>query len=199
MKYTTIFGFIGRKGSGKDTAANYISESVNEFKEPGTVSAFFAFADPLKNMVCETLGITRSEEEYLKRHPGIKVAGGLDIRSFHNKYGDVLKSRFGKTIFTDITIDRINDTYQSINPDTILVTDVRFPMEDAALKKFGDDMGIEVITIKMINSNLEPIEADAHETEYLSETMPADYTIEASSPQEIKDKIKTLFGSFIIK
>lgn len=191
---TTLFGFIGRKGSGKDTAAEMMSEIFNEFKDPGTISAFFAFADPLKNMANSTLGISGDEAEYLKRHPSIKVANHLDIRSYYNQYGDVLKARFGKMVFTDMTIKRISEVKDALNPDSIMITDVRFPMEAGALKKYGVDNGVEVILIKMINTKLPSLNPDEHETEYLTEEMRGDYDVIAENPQEIKEQLKEIYA-----
>lgn len=191
-----IFAFIGRRGSGKDTAADFITEFFLE-EDNNSLITSFAFADSLKSMTHDVLGITPEQSEFLKRNPEIKVINGMDLRFFYNRFGDILKKRFGDRIFTENTLDVIAQTNNAINPDVILVTDVRYPMEKAALTKYSQDQGIEIKFIKMINTKSYGTERedDGHESESLSDDIHGDITIKADSPDEIKIKIKEIYNA----
>lgn len=189
-----MVAFIGRRGSGKDTAATFVADRYERFHPKGTLSAFFAFGDVLKNMANSTLGISLTQSEYLKRQPDIKVANGLDLRSYYNQYGDVLKSRFGKDVLLRLTMERIDENMDALDLDLMLITDVRYPMELAALKKLAEDRGVDFMSIKLVNTKTPPLEDGSHESEYLTEKMDADHEIVAANPQEIKERIEEIFN-----
>jgi energy-coupling factor transporter ATP-binding protein EcfA2 len=190
-----IIAFIGRRGSGKDTTADLFAEWFKE-ENADALIASFAFAGTIKDIVHDTLSISTEQSEFLKRNPEIKIANGMDLREFYNHFGDVLKSRFGKRIFTEKTVEDITRTLSSVEPDLILVTDVRYPMEQAALKKLGEDQGLDVHFIKMVNTNLAglPKEPGEHESESLSDDIFGDSTIVASSTQELSNKAQGIYN-----
>jgi len=192
-----VVGFVGRKKSGKDTAAVYTADVYERENELGTVTAFFAFADYLKKMTNDLLGISQKEADFLKVHPDIKVQGGYGYRDFLNHFGDILKSRFGKLIFTDKLVDGIIKTINEVPVDLILVTDIRYPHEMQALAELCAKENMDFISIKLINTNLPEIEPDAHESESLSVCIPTDYEIHAKNTKEIRTQIEEIYNEYI--
>jgi len=191
---TTLIAFIGRKGSGKDTAANFATDAFGRLGEP-TLTAYFNFASVLRDITLNTLNLSNQQYEFLKRNPEVNVANNLDVRSFMNKLGDNLKRYFGKYVFTEITVERIKDTLVEVNPDLMLVTDVRYPHELAALKKLCEDKGIEFVSIKMINENLQDeicLDGTEHESEYQVDDIHGQFVIKAKDIEEIKKKMEVI-------
>jgi hypothetical protein len=186
MTRPTIIAFTGRKGHGKDTAASILKE---QFQEHQLDFASFAFADILKDIAHTSLEITNEDSEYLKRNPRIKIANNLDLRSFYNKLGDAIKSYFGYDAWANKTIQRIKETIDSINPAVIVITDLRYPIEETSLKKFAEDNGYDFYIIKMVNTNHNSVD-DSHESEYLIDTINSDLIFECSSVSEIEKNIK---------
>ncbi len=193
-KQQTLVAFVGRRGSGKDTAANFAADIFGKVQGEPTLTAYFSFGDVLKNIANNSLDINTADAEALKRMPGIKIANNLDLRTFINKLGDTLKGYFGELVFTDIVIERITNTLDDVKPDLMLVTDVRYPHELAALKKLCEDKGIEFISIKMRNTNLdhEMMETNQHLSESQIETMVTQFAIIAGDVETIKNKMEVI-------
>jgi len=181
-----ILAFIGRRGSGKDTAADEAAKQLFERRAVSSIQRI-AFAEAIKEITHGTLGITTTHSEFLKRNPDIKLVNGLSLRETYNVLGDQLKSKFGRDIFTQDTISRIDPL-----ADLTLVTDVRYPSEKEALLKYSTENNTRILFIKMINRNLFGVTAEPgeHESESLSDDIFGDVIIEASSVQEIHIKIK---------
>ena len=185
-----LFAFVGRRGAGKDTAANMVFNIIED-NQIGGVSASFAFADPLKAMAHKTLGITLEQSEFLKRNPAIKIVNNLDLRSYYNVFGDVLKSNFGDDIFRNKTILGIQEALDEINIDTITLTDVRYPQELKALKELCLKNNIKFISVKLINISNPDID-NSHESESQIDSIDTEYTIRAKNPQEIKNEMENI-------
>ena len=66
-----IILLVGRKRAGKDTTAIYLSEEIKAKRDVNI--NFVSLADPIKDIVCNSLNLTRFELEYLKEHPEIDV------------------------------------------------------------------------------------------------------------------------------
>lgn len=192
---TQIIGMTGRAGSGKDTGAQLLIDHFKEIK-PDIKIYMLAVADILKDISFKSLGINNQESEFLKRAPGIKIANAYDLRAYFNHLGDAIKSYFGKDAWIKITIEKIKEAIQNDSPDLIIITDIRFPIEQQFLIKFCEANLIDFITIKTINKNLrldnQPLEE--HESEYLVDTIREDYLIESSSVEELQQKMKKLFN-----
>ena len=188
----TLIAFVGERGSGKDTAANFAADTFGKIQGQPTLTAYFAFGDVLKNIAANSIDISQAEGEILKRQPNIAVANKLDFRSFVNKLGDTIKGYFGEMVFTDIIIERINNTLDDVQPDLMLLTDVRYPHELAAAKKLCEDRGIEFISIKMINTNLPPADTSAHVSENQIKDMHCQLVIKADNTETIKHKMEAI-------
>jgi dephospho-CoA kinase len=189
MTQPVIIALTGRKGHGKDTSANIIA---NEFIARGKGNiAYFAFADILKDIVCRSLSITGEDIEHIKYQPGIKIANGKNFRDYINSLGDILKHYFGYDVWAKKTTKRIEDACLNLKLDLILVTDLRYPIEQSHLQKFCEDNGYDFITIKVINLNKQ-VEENEHESESLVDEIEPTFTVEAASVEELTEKIKEL-------
>lgn len=196
MKKPLIVAFSGRAGSGKDTAADELRKLVQCNNTSVTTISHFTFASTLKRIALAALNINERDAEYLKRAPEIKVANGLDLRKFYNTLGDAIKSHFGQDTWVKITLGRIEETIGAINPDLVLVTDVRYNIEHAALIKFCEDRGFDLHLIKMVNlNNVSNKPSMEHASEFLVDSIDEDILIEASSVEEIQIKIKEFYDS----
>lgn len=187
---TKLIAFAGIKGSGKDTAADRFNELFSE-NNKGSLTVQFAFADILKNIVHETFMLHIEEVDALKRMH-IKPFNGLTLREIYQRMGEAIKSRFGQDIWTNETIKRLSDFLDAVQPDIMMVTDLRYTNEEAALRKFADDKGLDLVIIKMINTNL--TDGDQHISEIQIPEIKEDYTVEASTVEELNEKIREIYN-----
>jgi signal recognition particle subunit SEC65 len=123
----------------------------------------------------------------------------LTIRQFYNTLGDVIKSHFGRDIWAKMTLENINYIDEMVGLDVAIVTDLRYPIEQEALKEFSEANNIELVVIKMVNlnypqrtDNLNPKE---HESEFLVDDIKEDHLIESRTVDETKEKIKEIYNA----
>ncbi len=179
-----IIAFTGRKGHGKDTADQILKGLVPEEKRVVT----FVVAETLKTIATKSLCISPDSGELIKRQTDVRIANGLTFREYLNSLGDAIKDIFGYDIWCKILIENIHKTIEAVNPDYITITDLRYPIEEAHLRKYCEDNGIELTIIKLINTNLKQLE-DEHDSEALCDQINADFTIKAKSTEELELKI----------
>jgi energy-coupling factor transporter ATP-binding protein EcfA2 len=184
-----LYAFVGKKGSGKNTAAEFLAEIIQDDK-PQELIIQFAFADILKAIINDTFNISQKEEEVLKRS-SIKPFNGLTLREVYQKLAENIKVYFGEDVWSSITMERVHDFINDINSDTLICTDLRYPIEEAALKKFCEDQGLELIIIKTINLNLD--DDDNHVSETNVDLINYNYKIEASDIYQIKLQIEDIY------
>jgi hypothetical protein len=187
-----LIAFTGRAGSGKDLGAFSWASLYNE--ETGQKTIKFAFADILKDIAGNALGINPEEADVLKRMPSIKIANQYGLREFYNTLGDRIKSYFGFNIWAKLTLSKIEP---SINDaDLIIITDLRYVLEQNYLEEFCEKHNIELIIIKMINSNhTKRSDNIEHESEFQVDAIQENYTIEANSVKEVQEKIKEIYNA----
>jgi len=188
MALPKIIAFTGRKGHGKNTAAEIFKKEIN--LSPYLVTEL-AFADTLKHIAADSLGLGYYDIELLKREEHIKVANGLSLRGFLNTLGDALKDNFGYDLWAKSIIEQMDQLKDNINPKYILLTDLRYPVEEEAIKKYADDIGTDLHIIKMVNLNIDTNPNDIeHESETLVDKINPTVIIKAESKKEIEIKIK---------
>jgi hypothetical protein len=190
MTKPTIIAFTGTKGSGKNTAADALLEVFGQNTKDG-LTVEFAFANALKNIVHEAFDIDNCQSDEIKRL-NIKPFNGLTLREVYQRLGEAIKSQFGQNTWADFAIKRVQEFIDSINPDIIICTDLRYTNEEAHLRKFADDNGYELYIIKMINTNI--IENDSHVSETQIKDISEDFLIKASDPDEIKLQIGEIYN-----
>jgi len=132
----------GRKRSGKDTFAKCLKHS---YAEAGQSVAILSFADPLKDIMSITLGMTHAQLDTAKN-------SNPTYRGYLQRFGtEAMKKYFGDAVWVDIMRKRIADHSST---DVILIPDFRFPIE--ALEG--------ALTVKVTRSSQKP-QTDPHASE----------------------------------
>ncbi len=187
----TLIAFTGRARSGKDTAATFID--IIE-RERGQILAHFAFADILKDITHTSLNLNKLEVAKLKTMTSVKVANGLTLREFYNTLGDAIKNHFGADAWDKIILRELQELIPLV--DTVVCTDLRYPIEERDLRKFCEVNNIKFIIIKMKNLNQTQrtthLGVDEHESEYLVDQIKEDYLITARDTEEIEERINEI-------
>lgn len=133
MNKRLIIGLIGPKGSGKDYAYSIL------FKHFDNVDRV-AFADPIKNTICELFSLQPDQLELLKRcslidfinHNTSQNYGSCIGRDFVRNIGMLMRN------YDDQQFNRYVENKIKDNPNTTwVVTDVRFPNEVELIKRLG--------------------------------------------------------------
>lgn len=151
----------GKKRSGKDFVSDLIKE---ELENKGKKVLKFAFADPLKEIICKTFNIDLDSLNDFKNNPEKypliltntkdQVAGVIDFRYILTRFGDdAMKSVFGKNVWVDLAIKKIQDMKDDY--DTIIISDLRLPEEYMGIRRNKILNNFNLITIKIDNLNYE--------------------------------------------
>ena len=144
-----ILGFCGAAGAGKDTAAGFILDYA---KRCGTARQI-AFADPMRDMLL-ALGVPKAYmvERGLKEKP---VPGfGRSYRQLAQTLGTEWgRDLQGPNFWVDVFAARVEKSTE----DIILVTDVRFPNEEAWLRANGG------LLVRVVRPGVAPVAAHASE------------------------------------
>ena len=133
MNKRLIIGLIGPKGSGKDYAYSIL------FKHFDNVDRV-AFADPIKNTICELFSLHPEQLELLKRCTQLDVTNHETTGCYGSGPGRVFVRNSGMLMRTydDQQFNRYVENKIKDNPNTTwVVTDVRFPNEVELIKRLG--------------------------------------------------------------
>jgi len=108
---------IGHKArSGKDTFATFLSDSLKEY---GYSSEIIRFADPMKEILADTLGVSVSALELMKNESAV-------YRSMVQNFAMSMRKVFGDSVWADKAKLRAN----SSTCDYVIIPDFRFFIED---------------------------------------------------------------------
>jgi hypothetical protein len=122
----TVFVFIGRKRSGKDTTADITKDcSNNEDAE------FLSFAGPMKEQLMELLQIQDKRYFYDQDYKELPYVDGKSPRMFMTWYGKMTRERLGDDFWTN----RLETQIDQCPGDTVFITDCRFVEEIKMLNK----------------------------------------------------------------
>ena len=124
FSYMQIIGFAGRKGSGKDTCADFLVNELGFQKQ--------AFAAPLKNF-CQQLFLLTDDQLWGDKRDIIDTRYQLTPRQLLQKFGtDFIRDQVSPTFWVDRFADWCKQQSQSI-----VVSDVRFDNEVNIIKQLG--------------------------------------------------------------
>lgn len=174
-----IIGITGRKGSGKDTAANFILHHP-DYKDWARVK----FADGLKTMLQSFLAyldvnpfiIKRMIEGDLKETPCSLLGGKTPRHAMQTLGTEWGRQMIGDNIWVEATKDRCAQF------ENCIITDVRFENEVEALHEMGGKL------IKVNRPGL--LETDHHLSEVFITHLEADYQIENDGQIiDMRDKV----------
>lgn len=144
-----IVGFQGRKRSGKNEAAHRLAQIA---APAGWDVEFRAFADPMKDTLCDTFGIGRAELERVKE-AGLLI-GGVHARKLLQDFGEAARRHFGDQLWIDLCLPR---DFQHPDGRLVLVTDVRPEAEVARVQELGG------VVVRLLGGE----EFDGHSTEVM--------------------------------
>ena len=180
-----IIGFCGAKGSGKDTGYKLLTELYPDLK-----FNLIAFADPIKNTICDIFGLTIDQLNTIKRIDSIgiidyaydKTYGQLTGRDLVRKIGMLMRN------YDDQQFNRyVQEAIRSNPQSNYVVTDVRFNNEIAAVKTIGG---------YIIRVDRDSCKYDNHVTETKVEN--PDFIIDNNKDlQHYKDQLKNIVDQLL--
>lgn len=152
-----IYAFLGRKRSGKNTAADVLKSRLDEV---GVTYHELAFATVMKKTLASMFNVPEElfHDQSKKETPC--VLGKHTPRELLCWFGDMMRGKFGQDFFVKITRDIIVERLKEY--DVVIVTDLRFPIETYDMI----DANAHVIYTNR-DKVLGPLPADAHESESL--------------------------------
>ena len=177
-----IIAIAGRKRSGKNTLADQIREHL-----PGTRIKYIAFADPLKDAVMEKLNIDNREMLDEFKNDDEILLHGKCVRKHITDTSDELKKIHGSRVFISETNNRINDIINSGDTDLLMITDVRYLMEEEYCRSV---LGALIIKLERDHAN-----TDTHKSETEVDEIKADITI---SNNGTRDDLYNLTASYVM-
>ena len=155
----------GKARSGKDFAAQILQKKLDK-----TVK--LAFADSIKDILCNTFGITRYEfDNYKNNFYNLKYDDkSLTFRELIQKFGETMKEKFGNDLWAKQVVNEV----KSSESDYFIISDFRFLIEYETLSKYlGQD---KIVTLYIQDKNL--INNDSHISENNLKDFKFDYIID---------------------
>lgn len=154
----TGVGFTGKMMSGKDTCANYLTDAILKWKGPNYIINRFAFADSLKDICMNYLGLSRHECYDQEGKEAFNEFWGMTNREILQRVGtEAMRNGFHPDVWAKITELKIK---KSINEgEFFIITDVRFPNEAETIIKNGG------IIVEIIRPNTESNGIQNHASE----------------------------------
>jgi len=133
----------GLARSGKDTSAKIMQE---ELIKQGYSVKVLAFADKLKDMVCEMFNISREElDDYKNTKRSMAVKDGYDkgdyfnltdFRTFLDIFGNkIAKTLGGESVWADIVLRDVEES----TGEYFIISDFRFPIECEVFEEFNSN------------------------------------------------------------
>lgn len=155
LRDPALIGLCGHAGSGKSAASDYLVRHYH--------FANAAFADSLKHLLAEHLTDMGIDYAYL-HEPALKAQplpglGGITARQMMQAFGDA-----GRALHADYWVDRLAHRIglaRGTTPvhDRLLITDVRYPKEEAWLRRHGG------VLVQLVREGAAP--ASAHSSEHV--------------------------------
>ncbi len=153
----------------KDSGKSFVAELLSKMFQ----SQVFAFADPMKDILCTTLSISKDDLNRYKKNADEVLMGSdfnghnhTDMRTIIQRFGsEAMKSMFGDMVWTDLMVERIER--ESKLDDYVIVSDWRFIDEYIGVAEAYD-----VITVRVDDHDLN---AGEHSSEHQLDTFNFDY------------------------
>ena len=142
----------GKAGSGKDTVGEEICEMLRCKEYSATT---IAFADELKSIVADVMGISVRDLNILKNNNDTTAVNAIFTVS------DAYKS-INPEYFLTKTKSRV-DQLEKLGFDYVIITDIRYPIEKAWMESLENKL-----VIKVVNDNRRPSIRDDHHSEQLT-------------------------------
>lgn len=151
---------VGAKRVGKSTIADLLVEREGFLTR--------AVADPLKDILSETLDMSREEMDIVKNEEKIEICNGLNMRQLLQNFGQSAKKHMGNDVWCRASSHDID------TKDDYVISDIRLMIEyDFFVKKWGKE---NVVVIKIVGNSDKNENTDLHSTEQEWKQIPADIT-----------------------
>jgi hypothetical protein len=155
----TMIGLVGKKGSGKDTMADFLVSEYGYHK--------LAMADPLKKACKILFDFSDEQLNDHERKEKIDDRWGISPRQAFQKMGtDLIR----KHICDDFWLRRADIEVGHYLEESVVISDIRFPNEAEWVKHHG---GILV----RIHSPCPPHKEDTHSSEVLVDDIVVDHEL----------------------
>lgn len=193
IELPTLIGLMGRKQSGKDTAAEHLIE------EYGFVR--YAFADPIKDACIDAFGFTK-EQCWGNLKEVVDPRWGVTPRKIFQIFGtELFQYELPKHVPELAGIGRSFWAYRfglwyeeqlAINPAIrVVITDVRFPFE----AKLITDLGGSIVKINRPSLTYN----DSHASETEMDGIPYNFLIDnAGTLDELQAAVDDLFNKLLV-
>ena len=192
----------GQKRSGKDFSATLLTELL---KEQGNSVEVLSFATPLKQIMCDTLGVGMEEMEEFKNNsadydmpfmaypnnqPPVQF-GRINFRELLQRFGtEGMKPVFGESVWADITLKMAIES----TSDVIIIPDFRFNIESDTML----NSELDIKTLKIKNDDVDGGE-DLHASERELDDYLFDYTIDNTGHSEhLGNYLETFINTYLI-
>lgn len=136
----------GYKNCGKDWVAEKLHEHIVDSK-------VLAFAEPMKDILSKTLGVTLEEFDKCKNEESnvlIDIEGEFDyininnVRQIIQRFGnEAMKTQFGETVWSDLLVSKLPEE------GIVIVSDWRFLIEHDVVFKVAN-----ILTVRIQDDNL---------------------------------------------
>ena len=211
---TQVIGITGNKRHGKNTLAKFLKE---ELEAKGLRVKEYAFADAIKEVLCDVLGIDCETLERLKNlelfgevavidNTEYELVGKTTVRAAAQALGQKMKEVLNDDeVWLNIVRDKIKQDVMNGEVDVAIVTDVRFPFEADGLKRLSlDTNGLvySALIIKVIRTEegKEVEIKDIHPSETEIKNISEDITVFNSKGleelrEDAKEIVKSLYGT----
>lgn len=158
-KQNMLIGLVGKKGSGKDTVADFLIDRFNFMK--------IAFADPLKKVLQVLFLLEDRQLHDPKYKEMVDDRWGMSPRQMMQMMGtDIVRAKFGE----DFWLKHMDYTLKQHETKFIVISDVRFKNEAEWVRNNG---GI-LIRLRTETDNLT---LDTHQSECELDEISTDYEI----------------------
>jgi len=189
-----IVTLVGSARVGKDTAMEVLKR---EAKKNGLIVNVIALADPIKDILATTLGISRADFDKLKEdedfaidvhHAELDVFAQPTIRRMLQNYGEYAKTQHGTFVWCKLGDEKIKEGVINI------ISDVRLPLEYSFFKEHRK---YPVLSMKVERPSLK--KEDTHHTENLVDRIPKDVTIiNDGDLEEYQEAVSRFFNTEVV-
>lgn len=185
----------GKKRSGKDYFANLLKDELNK---NGKTADIFAFADPIKDILCTSFNIELRDFDNFKNdpktfsvdiisHEALEVYHITNMREIIQHFGtEAMKKWFGEDVWVKLMLKQI---YES-EADFVIVPDFRFLVED-----LGIIFDINTTPIKIINNDVET--NDSHRSENELNNFYFMYTVDNTGYKDLTADVQKITSHLI--
>lgn len=181
-----VIGFGHKARQGKSTAAFAMLEAC----PLDTEVRMYAFADALRTEVrlaCAKLG---GQYDLIESFKGAGLMPEW-VRFEEGKPRSLLQwwgTEYRRAKDPDYWVTRLEKTLSAHQPDVALITDVRYPNEAEAVKRWGGTL------VRVIRDGEPDYAVSAHESESALDGYEWDYTLTAKTKPELVSKARALFA-----